>query len=71
MNALLCQSTADAAELPVVAGPVEATALGNLLVQARAHGAVTGDLDVLRALVRSTQALRRFEPRAASGTGQA
>ena len=48
-NALLCQATADACERPVVAGPVEATALGNVLVQARAHGWITGDLDALRA----------------------
>ena len=42
-NALLCQLTADACGLPVVAGPAEAAALGNVLVQARAHGLV-GDL---------------------------
>jgi rhamnulokinase len=62
-NALLCQLTADACELPVVAGPVEATAIGNLLVQARSHGFVRGDLAALRALVRATHDLRRFEPR--------
>lgn len=37
-NALLCQLTADRTGLPVLAGPVEATALGNILVQARAAG---------------------------------
>ena len=62
-NGLLCQLTADACELPVVAGPVEATALGNVLVQARAHGLLSGDLEALRALVRSTQDIRRYEPR--------
>ncbi len=62
-NTLLCQSTADACGRPVVAGPVEATALGNILVQARAHGLVHGDLATLRALVRETAPLRRFEPR--------
>ena len=38
-NALLCQLTADACGLPVLAGPVEAAAIGNALVQARALGA--------------------------------
>ena len=62
-NTLLCQLTANACEVPVLAGPVEATALGNVLVQARASGLVTGDLETLRALVRSTQDIRRYEPR--------
>ena len=62
-NALLCQLTADACGRPVVAGPVEATALGNVLVQARAHRLIEGDLEALRALVRATSDLRRFEPR--------
>jgi rhamnulokinase len=61
-NALLCQATADACGRPVVAGPVEATALGNVLVQARSHGWVDGDLDALRGLVSATQMLHRFEP---------
>lgn len=62
-NTLLCQLVADASGLPVIAGPVEATAIGNVLVQARAYGTLSGDLDVLRALVRDTQCLTRFEPR--------
>jgi rhamnulokinase len=57
-NALLCRLTADACGLPVVAGPVEATAIGNALVQARAHG-FTGDP---RALVRRTQDLTVYHP---------
>ncbi|GAB3544888.1 rhamnulokinase [Actinopolyspora lacussalsi] len=60
-NELLCSLTADACGLPVVAGPTEATALGNVLIQARAHG-MAGDLSELRALVAATQPLRRFEP---------
>jgi rhamnulokinase len=62
-NALLCQLTADAAGRPVLAGPVEATALGNLLVQARTHGALDGDLAALRARVRAATHLDRYEPR--------
>ena len=61
-NALLCQLTADACGLPVVAGPVEAAAMGNVLVQGRALGAVPGDLGGMRELLRRTQDLRRFEP---------
>jgi len=65
-NALLCQLTADECGLPVFAGPVEATALGNALVQGRADGLVAGDLETLRALVRGTQEIRRYEPRTSS-----
>jgi rhamnulokinase len=61
-NELLCQLTADACGLPVVAGPVEASAVGNILVQARALGMAPRDLAGLRALVRSSTRLRRFEP---------
>ncbi|MBK3595803.1 MULTISPECIES: rhamnulokinase [Streptomyces] len=61
-NELLCRWTADATGLPVTAGPAEATALGNVLLQARAHGLV-GDLGGLRRLVASTQELRHYAPR--------
>ncbi len=61
-NSMLCQLTADACGLPVVAGPVEAAALGNVLVQARALGAAPDDLGGMRRLLRRTQNLRRFEP---------
>ncbi|WP_394846125.1 rhamnulokinase [Pendulispora brunnea] len=62
-NELLCQLTADACRLPVVAGPVEATALGNILVQARSAGAFEGGLAEMRALLRATQSLRRYAPK--------
>ncbi|WP_435971711.1 rhamnulokinase [Streptomyces sp. Qhu_M48] len=60
-NALLCQLTADACGLPVIAGPVEAAALGNVLVQARAHG-LTGEHARMRELVSHSQPMRRYEP---------
>ncbi|WP_460775815.1 rhamnulokinase [Nocardiopsis nanhaiensis] len=61
-NTLLCQLTADAVGLPVVAGPAEGAAVGNLLVQARAVGAVEGDLARLRGVVAESTELRRYEP---------
>ncbi len=70
-NSLLCQLTADACGLPVLAGPVEATALGNALVQARALGSAPSDLAGLRQLVRATQPVRRFEPAGPAGPWRA
>jgi rhamnulokinase len=61
-NTLLCQLTADACGLPVLAGPVEAAAIGNALVQARAGGALSGGLPELRALIRSTHDVRLYLP---------
>ena len=53
-NELLCQLTANHTGLPVLAGPVEATALGNVLIQARTQSLVSGSLESLRALVGRT-----------------
>jgi rhamnulokinase len=61
-NTLLCQLTADACGLPVVAGPVEAAALGNALVQARAGGVLAGELSDLRELLRATQEVVEYRP---------
>ncbi len=52
-NALLNRMTASAIQKPVIAGPGEATAIGNLLIQAMALGAV-GSLADLRAVVRAS-----------------
>ena len=63
MNTLLCQATADRSGLLVLAGPVEATAMGNLLVQARAAGQLGPDLEDLRAVARRSSSISRYEPR--------
>ena len=64
-NRLLCQMIADATARPVVAGPVEATAIGNLLVQlAGREGSV--DLRTVRAIVRDSFETERYEPRDAA-----
>ena len=63
-NRLLAQETADATGIPVIAGPVEATALGNMLVSLRAIGAASGTLMDLRAISRASSALVTYEPRA-------
>ncbi|PSL37451.1 rhamnulokinase [Labedella gwakjiensis] len=62
-NELLCQLTADATGRTVLAGPVEATAIGNILVQGRALGRVHGSLESLRSLVARTFPPRRYSPR--------
>lgn len=59
-NTLLCQLTADACGLPVIAGPVEAAALGNVIVQAAALGLDGGR--PARELIARTQRLTRYEP---------
>lgn len=64
-NRLLCQMIADATGRPVVAGPVEATAIGNLLVQLGARDGVV-DLRAMRQIVRASFEPETFAPRAAA-----
>ncbi len=61
-NELLNQATADACNRPVVAGPIEATAAGNILVQAMATGAVES-LSVARQIVARSFEVKHYEPR--------
>ena len=68
LNQLLCQATADRSGRPVLAGPVEATAIGNVVVQGRSAGALSGDLESLRRLVADTAEIVRYTPRPASIT---
>jgi rhamnulokinase len=60
-NRLLCQLTADATGLPVSAGPVEATAIGNVLIQAAAFGRIRS-LEELREVVMNSFDLEFYEP---------
>jgi len=60
-NTLLCQLAADACNRPVIAGPVEATAIGNVLVQAIGLG-LLGSLADGRAVVRCSFEVRTYEP---------
>ncbi len=64
-NALLCQFTADACGVPVVAGPVEATAIGNLLVQMAALGELASMEDA-RQVIRRSFPLVTYLPREAA-----
>jgi rhamnulokinase len=61
-NTLLCQLTANRTGRRVLAGPVEATAIGNVLIQGRAAGLVDGELSELRALVARTFPLAEYQP---------
>jgi rhamnulokinase len=66
LNEYLNQATADATGKPVLAGPVEATAVGNVLVQAIASGAAAS-LDEARNGLARRMDLREFGPRPAMG----
>ncbi|MDR0415879.1 MAG: rhamnulokinase [Propionibacteriaceae bacterium] len=61
-NRLLCQLTADAVGLPVVAGPSEGTALGNILVQAQATGRLGDSLADLRRVAAASTATTAYQP---------
>ena len=63
-NRLLNQLSADACQLPVSAGPVEASALGNLCAQWIALGAIE-DLDAARGLIRDSFPCQEYAPGAA------
>lgn len=58
---LLCQMSANSCNLPVVAGPIEATALGNIIIQLVALGKLES-IDAGRALVTRTEALKQYTP---------
>ncbi len=60
-NSLLCQLTATAIGIPVIAGPAEATAIGNLLMQARARREIAS-LKELRSMVRASFPPTIYEP---------
>jgi len=62
-NALLCQMTADATGLEVIAGPAEATVIGNLGLQATATGRLRGTREI-RDMVQRSFKLRKYKPRA-------
>jgi rhamnulokinase len=61
-NTLLCQLTANRTGRRVLAGPVEATAVGNVLIQGRAAGLVRGELHELRELVARTFPPVEYQP---------
>jgi rhamnulokinase len=67
---ILDQFAADACQRPVVTGPVEATAMGNLLVQARASGEL-GSLAEMREVIRHSSEVERFEPAPAAAWEEA
>ena len=60
-DSFLCQMTADSLNLPVVAGPTEATALGNIILQLIALGDIE-DVNAGRAIIKSQENLKEYKP---------
>lgn len=60
-DGFLCQMTADSLGIPVVAGPAEATALGNILLQLIALGDIQ-DIDEGRAVIRAQERVKQYQP---------
>ncbi len=69
-NRLLCQMTADACQRRVIAGPVEATAIGNVLIQLVGLGAI-GSIADARAVVRESFGTEVYEPGKIGGWDEA
>jgi rhamnulokinase len=66
-NALLNQLISDATKLEVFAGPVEATAIGNLVIQARAANVLEGTLEDLRSLIAKNFKIKKYTPHSTGG----
>lgn len=69
-NELLCQFTADCCQVEVLAGPVEATAMGNALVQLLGIGEL-GSLEEVRSVVRASSPTARYRPGPSEGWDEA
>ena len=69
-NELLTQMAADACDRTVIAGPVEATVMGNILTQVRASGELKS-LAEMRDVVRASSQVRRYQPRDSAAWDQA
>ncbi|MEK6646875.1 MAG: FGGY-family carbohydrate kinase [Candidatus Firestonebacteria bacterium] len=64
-NKLLCQFTANATQIPVIAGPIEATAIGNILMQAIAEGEIPS-IKNAREIVRDSYEIKVYKPQNSS-----
>jgi rhamnulokinase len=67
---VLSQFAADVCQRPVVTGPVEATALGNLLTQVRASGELSS-LAEMREVIRASSDVQRYEPKPSAAWAEA